>query len=287
MAVGACHRHQGCTHFTSREMRGVCHTHPHADTHRQTCGQGCTHHEAPTHRQTCGGCMSACGWVCHTPRILWEVNLSLSGRELHLRERERVTHTTHLPGRSRHLLIRKWRGRLVARGEPTHSVTHTPVTPPGTLPATADSELAGQVGDVLFEVNGNNVYCSNPEQIGNLLLGVEGSQVLPSFPAVSQSPSPLLPASLPPFFPSSRPPIIPDGGSRSQPSSLPPSPHSFIHPLIPSSLHPFRPSSRPPSFPLSFLAGLLADSLAQAKEREQRLDTLMMESSDYDADHRL
>mmetsp|Transcript_33687 Transcript_33687/g.79745 ORF Transcript_33687/g.79745 Transcript_33687/m.79745 type:complete len:143 (-) Transcript_33687:108-536(-) len=37
------------------------------------------------------------------------------------------------------------------------------------------------VGDVLFEVNGNNVYCSNPEQIGNLLLGVEGSQVELSF----------------------------------------------------------------------------------------------------------
>ena len=30
---------------------------------------------------------------------------------------------------------------------------------------------------MLFEVNGNNVYCSNPEQIGNLLLGIEGSQV--------------------------------------------------------------------------------------------------------------
>mmetsp|Transcript_27235 Transcript_27235/g.55599 ORF Transcript_27235/g.55599 Transcript_27235/m.55599 type:complete len:148 (+) Transcript_27235:163-606(+) len=38
-----------------------------------------------------------------------------------------------------------------------------------------------QVGDVLFEVNENNVYCTNPEQIGNLLLGVEGSQVELSF----------------------------------------------------------------------------------------------------------
>jgi C-terminal processing protease CtpA/Prc len=37
------------------------------------------------------------------------------------------------------------------------------------------------IGDVLFEVNGNNVYCSNPAQIGNLLLGVENSQVELSF----------------------------------------------------------------------------------------------------------
>ena len=38
-----------------------------------------------------------------------------------------------------------------------------------------------QVGDVLIEVSEQNVYCSNPEQIGNLLLGAEGSQVQVAF----------------------------------------------------------------------------------------------------------
>mmetsp|Transcript_6572 Transcript_6572/g.15006 ORF Transcript_6572/g.15006 Transcript_6572/m.15006 type:complete len:146 (-) Transcript_6572:122-559(-) len=33
------------------------------------------------------------------------------------------------------------------------------------------------IGDVLFEVNGTNVYCEKPETIGNLLLGTEGSPV--------------------------------------------------------------------------------------------------------------
>ncbi len=34
-----------------------------------------------------------------------------------------------------------------------------------------------QVGDVLYEVNEKNVYCMNPELIGGLLLGYEGTQV--------------------------------------------------------------------------------------------------------------
>ena len=38
-----------------------------------------------------------------------------------------------------------------------------------------------QVGDVLVEVSEQNVYCSNPEQIGNLLLGTEGSEVQVAF----------------------------------------------------------------------------------------------------------
>ena len=34
-----------------------------------------------------------------------------------------------------------------------------------------------KVGDVLHEVNRTNVYCTNPEEIGGLLLGYEGTQV--------------------------------------------------------------------------------------------------------------
>ena len=33
-----------------------------------------------------------------------------------------------------------------------------------------------QIGDVLFEVQGNNVYCMDPAKIGTLLLGSEGTQ---------------------------------------------------------------------------------------------------------------
>mmetsp|Transcript_33876 Transcript_33876/g.89672 ORF Transcript_33876/g.89672 Transcript_33876/m.89672 type:complete len:136 (+) Transcript_33876:17-424(+) len=34
-----------------------------------------------------------------------------------------------------------------------------------------------QTGDVLYEVQRNNVYCLDPERIGGLLLGQEGTQV--------------------------------------------------------------------------------------------------------------
>ena len=45
-----------------------------------------------------------------------------------------------------------------------------------------------QIGDVLFEVNRNNVYCTNPEEIGGYLLGHEGTQVyLPPFNPTSAS----------------------------------------------------------------------------------------------------
>jgi hypothetical protein len=35
-----------------------------------------------------------------------------------------------------------------------------------------------QTGDILYEVNRNNVYCTNPEEIGGYLLGHEGTQVI-------------------------------------------------------------------------------------------------------------
>ncbi len=44
-----------------------------------------------------------------------------------------------------------------------------------------DEICNNQVGDVLFEVQGNNVYCTDPARIGAQLLGPEGTQAsLPS-----------------------------------------------------------------------------------------------------------
>lgn len=45
-----------------------------------------------------------------------------------------------------------------------------------------------QIGDVLFEVNRNNVYCLNPEEIGGYLLGHEGTQVELGFKRSAQDP---------------------------------------------------------------------------------------------------